>query len=54
MPVCPEDRGLVIITGASSGIGAATALIVAKAILWLLSDKASFTTGALIDAGGGV
>jgi NAD(P)-dependent dehydrogenase (short-subunit alcohol dehydrogenase family) len=26
---------------------------VARAILWLLSDEASFTTGALVDVAGG-
>jgi NAD(P)-dependent dehydrogenase (short-subunit alcohol dehydrogenase family) len=30
-----------------------TAEEVAKAILWLLSDEASYTTGALIDVAGG-
>jgi len=70
VPARPEDRGLIILTGASSGIGAATALIVADAgysvcvnyrrnesaatELWLLSAKASLTPGALIDVGGGV
>ena len=51
----------VILTGASRGIGAATARLagggqpdeLARAILWLLSDAASFTTGAFIDVTGG-
>jgi NAD(P)-dependent dehydrogenase (short-subunit alcohol dehydrogenase family) len=30
-----------------------TAEEVAKAILWLLSDEASYTTGAFIDVAGG-
>jgi NAD(P)-dependent dehydrogenase (short-subunit alcohol dehydrogenase family) len=49
---------VLIVTGASRGIGAAMRRggqpdEVARAILWLLSDSASFTTGAFIDVTGG-
>lgn len=40
--------GTVLITGASRGIGRATAL------LWLLSDAASYVSGAVLDAAGGL
>ena len=63
---------IVLITGASRGIGAQTALLAgqkgydvcinyredkqaaeARAIMWLLSDEASYTTGSFIDVAGG-
>jgi NAD(P)-dependent dehydrogenase (short-subunit alcohol dehydrogenase family) len=87
------NQPIVVITGGSRGIGAATAILaatrgagviytelhasgsepgrvdrvkdtvplkrggqpeeVARAILWLLSDEASYTTGALLDVSGG-
>lgn len=53
----------IVITGASRGIGAATALLaaqrggqpeeVAAAILWVLSDRASYSTGTFLDVSGG-
>ena len=39
--------GVLVVTGGRRGIGA-------RAILWLLSDEASFTTGTFIDVTGGV
>jgi NAD(P)-dependent dehydrogenase (short-subunit alcohol dehydrogenase family) len=30
-----------------------TAMEVAQAVVWLMSDAASYTTGALLDVGGG-
>ncbi len=69
---------VLIVTGASRGIGAATARLaaqrgyavcvnyrhnrdaargepeeIARAILWLLSDEASYATGAFVDLAGG-
>ena len=43
-------RKVMIITGASRG---GTAQEVANAILWLLSNEATYTTGGFIDVAGG-
>jgi NAD(P)-dependent dehydrogenase (short-subunit alcohol dehydrogenase family) len=74
-----QTRPVALITGASSGIGAATALLaaergydvafrvsplvpmkragepeeIAKTILWLASEDASYITGTLMDVTGG-
>jgi NAD(P)-dependent dehydrogenase (short-subunit alcohol dehydrogenase family) len=45
--MCP----LLVVTGGSRGIGAATALLAAEH--WLLSDEASYITGAILDVSGG-
>lgn len=50
--------GALVITGGGRGIGAARlqrvfATNAIGAVLWLLSDEASFTTGAFIDVTGG-
>ncbi|MGH6932759.1 MAG: SDR family oxidoreductase [Dongiaceae bacterium] len=42
---------IVIVTGGSRGIG--TAEEITHAILWLMSDAASYLTGAIIDVTGG-
>ena len=74
-PPAPRMDKVLLITGGSRGIGAATRargrarvfglceLVPMKrggspgevdaAILWLLSEEASYTTGALIDVAGG-
>ena len=52
---------ILVITGGGRGIGAATARLAARAgyavcvraILWLLSDEASYTSGAIVDVSGG-
>jgi NAD(P)-dependent dehydrogenase (short-subunit alcohol dehydrogenase family) len=60
---------VLLVTGASRGIRAATARLaasrgytmkrggdpqeVARAILWLLSDEASYSTGTFVDVTGG-
>ena len=61
-------KKILLVTGAGRGIGAATAKLaarqgyagrggqaeeVAHAILWLLSDQASYTTGTRVDVAGG-
>lgn len=58
MPARPEDKGLIIITGASSGIGAATAVIVADAgysvcINYRLDEAAATQLAAEIEKHGG-
>jgi len=51
-----KDR-VVIVTGAAGGIGRACAVtlaeVVGEAVAWLLSDAASFVTGASISVDGG-
>ena len=56
---------VALVTGGGRGIGAAVAklaagepgpvdrLEVAAAVVWLLSDEASYVTGAILDVGGG-
>jgi NAD(P)-dependent dehydrogenase (short-subunit alcohol dehydrogenase family) len=51
---------VLLVTGASRGIGRATARLAAErgyavrvSILWLLSDEASYTSGAILDVAGG-
>jgi NAD(P)-dependent dehydrogenase (short-subunit alcohol dehydrogenase family) len=47
-------RKVVLITGASRGIVCTgDAHEIAEALGWLLSDAASYTSGALLDVGGG-
>ena len=52
-------HAVALVTGGSRGIGAATALLAAPrlrwthAIVWLMGNESSYTTGTLVDVAGG-
>ena len=47
------DKKIVLVTGASRGIGGGTVDEVAKSTVFLLSDDASYITGSFVDIAGG-
>ena len=44
---------IALVVGASRGIGAAAPEEIAEAAAWLLSDRASYVTGAVLPVTGG-